>query len=73
MIVVVLSLCSMEARGCNHSLQVYRQATEHPCQGNITRMPMSSKTLNGLVSKHDRKELQGGVRPALPITSKHAL
>ncbi|CAK0785161.1 hypothetical protein CVIRNUC_008367 [Coccomyxa viridis] len=48
----------VEARGCNHSLQVYRQATEHPCQGNITRMPMSSKTLNGLVSKHDRKELQ---------------
>ena len=32
-----------------------------------------SKTLNGLVSKHDRKELQGGVRPALPISSKQVL
>ena len=64
---------SVEARGCNHSLQVYKQATEHPRQGNITRMPMSSKTLNGLVSKHDRKELQGVVRLALLIGSMHTL
>ena len=51
----------MEAHGYNHSLQVYKHAALHPSQGNITRVPMNSRELHGLVDggHHRSKELHG--------------
>lgn len=58
--------------GYNHALQVYKQATEHPCQGNITRVPMTFKALHGLVSKSATKELRGmcaGLEPFMHLSA----
>lgn len=50
----------MEAHGYNHNLQVYKHAALHPSQGNITRVPMNSRELHGLVDGgHRSKELHG--------------
>ena len=49
----------VDAHGYNHNLQVYRQAVENPSQGNITRVPMNSRQLHGLVSGQRKEELQG--------------
>ncbi len=51
----------MEARGCNHNLQVYSRAALCASEGNITRVPMDSRELHGLVSggHHRNKELHG--------------
>jgi len=51
--------CRVDAHGYNHNLQVYKQAAENPSQGNITRIPMNSRELHGLVSKQDRQKLLG--------------
>lgn len=53
--------CRVEAHGYNHHLQVYKHAALHPSQGNITRVPMDSRELHGLVDggHHRIKELHG--------------
>jgi hypothetical protein len=51
----------VEAHGYNHNLQVYKHAALHPSQGNITRVPMNTQELHGLVDggHHRNKELHG--------------
>ena len=49
----------VEAHGYNHNLQVYKRALQNPGQGNITRIPMNSRELHGIVSGRHRNELHG--------------
>lgn len=49
----------VDAHGYNHNLQVYKQAVENPSQGNITRVPMTSRELHGLVSGRRKEKLHG--------------
>ena len=59
-------MCRVDAHRYNHNLQVYKQALQNPSQGNITRIPMNSRELHGIISGRHKEDLHGTLLPSRP-------